>query len=440
MQEYFYQLASVLESALEADEFFTSSFSSENSDFTRFNQSRVRQAGHVVQHEISVDLINGQCHAAGGLTISGVPEFDHPRLRELVSTLRDTYSALPEDPYLLYATDVCSTERLGEDELPDLDSAIDSIITAGRERDLVGIYASGGLQRGFANSAGQRNWFSSHTFNLDWSLYHADDKAVKTSYAGFRWEPEVFRRKVDWSSEQLAAIAKPAMTIEPGAHRVFLAPAAVYDLVSLLCWDGFGLKAHRTKQTTLLQMVDGGSRFDPSVSIFENTADGIAPNFQESGFVRPDKVTLIENGEYCECLTSPRSAKEYSVPTNGASGEEAPESLDVSAGNMPMDEALARLDNGIYVGNLWYLNYSDRNACRVTGMTRFATFLVKHGVVKGPLNVMRFDETLYRALGDNLIDLTSEREMILNAETYYRRSVGSGRMPGAMIEDFIFTL
>ena len=440
MQEYFYQLADTLESMLQGNEFFNASFLSEYSDFVRFNHNAVRQAGHVTQHEVTLNLINGMHHATGGITISGDLNFDTSRLQTLVTTLRETYTALPEDPFLLYSTDVCSTEQLGDTVLPEANDAVGEVLAAGAGRDLVGIYAAGGLQRGFANSAGQRNWLSNHTFNLDWSLYHLEDKAVKTSYAGFQWEPEVFQRKVNWSTEQLAAIGQPAMTVKPGQHRIYLAPAAMHALVGLLGWDGFGLKAHRTKQTTLLQMVQGDNRFAPSLTISENTAEGIAPNFQEAGFVRPDKVLLVEKGEYRDCLVSPRSAKEYEVPTNGASGDESPESLDVSSGNLPIDDALKKLDTGIYVGNLWYLNYSDRNACRVTGMTRFATFMVENGVVQGPLNVMRFDETLYRALGENLVDLTSEREMILNTDTYYRRSVGSGRMPGALIDDFTLTL
>ena len=48
-------------------------------------------------------------------------------------------------------------------------------------------------------------------------------------------------------------------------------------------------------------------------------------------------------------------------------------------------------------------------------MTRFACFWVEEGQIVAPINVMRFDETLYRVLGENLIDLTCEREMILDA-------------------------
>ena len=97
-------------------------------------------------------------------------------------------------------------------------------------------------------------------------------------------------------------------------------------------------------------------------------------------------MTLIENGAHKDCLVSPRSAKEYDVPTNGAGSWEAPESLDIAAGDIPESEVLQRLDTGIWINNVWYLNYSDRSACRTTGMTRFATFWVEDGAIQAPLS------------------------------------------------------
>ncbi len=128
------------------------------------------------------------------------------------------------------------------------------------------------------------------------------------------------------------------------------------------------------------------------------------------------------------------------VPTNGASGDEFPQSVDVGAGDLPSDDVLRRLDTGIYINNLWYLNFSDRPNCRTTGMTRFATFWIENGRIQAPLNVMRFDETVYRALGENLVGLTSEREMILDPQTYSGRSTCSSRLPGALVEEFTLTL
>jgi predicted Zn-dependent protease len=187
-------------------------------------------------------------------------------------------------------------------------------------------------------------------------------------------------------------------------------------------------------------MVEENARLHTSVSLSENTAAGVAPNFQDAGFVKPECVTLIENGRFCNCLVSPRSAQEYGVPTNGAAGGESPASIDMAAGTLADNDILKQLDTGVYINNVWYLNYSDRSACRLTGMTRFATFWVENGEIRAPLNVMRFDESVYRMLGDQLIDLTAERELILDAGSYGRRSTDSGRLPGALVDGFTFTL
>jgi len=178
----------------------------------------------------------------------------------------------------------------------------------------------------------------------------------------------------------------------------------------------------------------------PNVTLLENTADGIAPAFQSKGFIKPPQVPLINQGVYQQTLVSPRSAKEYGVDTNGANDEETPTSLDMAAGDFPASEVLKTLDTGCYINNLWYLNYSDRAAGRMTGMTRFATFWVEKGEIVAPLNVMRFDETLYNILGNHLIALTAEREFIMEADTYENRSTNSVHLPGALVEEFTFTL
>ncbi len=440
MQQYFNDLADHLTSLLQGDEVYTSNFSGEESDFVRFNQGAVRQAGHVTQRGIGVDLIDGRKHAAGSVTLSGEMGEDKKRLATLVAGLREKLPHLPEDPYLLYATDVASSEVHGDATLPDADHSLGRIQEAAGDKDLVGLYAAGEISAGFANSLGQRNWYDTRSYNLDWSFYHTADKAVKASYAGFAWDDDAFGRKVATATRQLDALKRDPITIDPGAYRVYLTPAAVYDMVGILGWGGFGLKSHKTRQTPLLKMTTGEASMASGVTIRENTAEGVAPNFQGQGFIRPDGVTLIDGGAFKDCLVSPRSAKEYEVETNGASGSESPESLDLGAGELPADESLQRLERGIYVGNVHYLNYSDRSACRTTGMTRFATFWVDGGEVQAPLNVMRFDETIYRVLGENLMVLTAEREFILDPGTYHGRSTTSGRMPGALVEDFTFTL
>ncbi len=441
MQEYFYQLADFIIGHLTGEEQALCNFAAEDSDFVRFNHSAIRQAGTVAQRSLTLALIVGQRHAAGDVSLCGDFAVDSQRARTVLNNLRAQLPSLPEDPHVLYATEVQSSEHHGENRLPEERGMIvEAVLQAGRGRDLVGFYAAGGIHAGFANSLGQRNWFSTYTYSVDWSFYLSGDKAVKTAEAGFVWNPQVFQHKVSTAAQQLSALSRPAKTIPPGQYRVYLAPAAVCEIMDLLNWGGFGLKAQQTRQTPLIKMTQEGAALHPAVTLIENTRAGVAPNFQEDGFRKPDQVRLMTNGRRGDCLVSPRSAKEYGVATNGASSWEAAASLEMAAGGLTPETLLTQLDTGIYINNLWYLNYSDLAACRMTGMTRFATFWVEHGEIQAPLNVMRFDESLYRMLGTNLVGISAERDYILDPNTYHARSTGSSRLPGILVEDFTLTL
>lgn len=440
MRAHFGLVADALFGRLTGEEVLLLDCAGEDSDFVRFNGGLVRQAGHVEQAELDLDLVQGPRHARGSVSLTGVLAEDEQRAAALLARLRQTLEHLPEDPHLLYSTEVNSTERLAANDLPSAADITDAVLTAAAGVDLVGILAAGAVYRGFANSLGQRNWFSSNSFNLDWSLYHHGDKAVKCGYAGDTWEGDQFADKMAEARRQLAVVGQPSRRIDPGKYRVFLTPSALEEVVGLLGWGGFGLKTHKTRRSPLLKASIGDKTLHPSIHLSENIAGGVAPNFGAGGFLRPERIQLFDGGRFGDMLVSPRSAREFGVPTNGADSGEFPDSLDLAAGELRKDDVLAALGTGVYVSNLWYLNYSDRPSCRVTGMTRFATFWVEGGEIVAPLDVMRFDETLYHVLGDGLAGLTQEREFMLSASTYDRRSTGSSRLPGALIDEFTFTL
>ena len=128
------------------------------------------------------------------------------------------------------------------------------------------------------------------------------------------------------------------------------------------------------------------------------------------------------------------------MPTNGAADHEFPESMSVAPGTIPSAAANEALGTGLFVGNLWYINLSDRAACRTTGMTRFATFWIEDGEIVAPVNVLRFDDTAFHLLGDKLEGLTTDAEVILDTGTYLERSTMSSRLPGALIDGMRFVL
>jgi predicted Zn-dependent protease len=440
METYFNDVAALLDRSIDPGEVYLCRLAAEVSDFVRLNRGKIRQPGTVSQSYLALHLIRGKRHAEQSLTVSGDLARDRDDITATLTALRAVLDDVPEDPHLAYATELRSSRDVRSSVLANSEEVIASVLAAAADLDLVGIYASGPVYRGFANSLGQRNWHEVTSFNLQWSLYHRADKAVKTSYGGFEWSPSEFAVKMDGARERLALLSQPARTLEPGRYRAYLAPTAMEEIAAMLSWGGFSGRALATRQSCLFRMRDGGASFDPSIAFSENVAEGIAPAFQDDGFARPSSVPLVANGSMVGSLVSPRTSREFDLATNGANSDEAPEALDMAAGTMPVADTLAVLDRGILIGNLWYLNFSDRPACRVTGMTRFASFWVEHGRIVAPVNVMRFDDSVYRLLGENLVGLTAERELIVSSDSYRERSVGSMRLPGAVVSEMAFTL
>ena len=439
MEHYFEGLAAVLQSALGAGERYTASFDAEETDFVRMNRGKVRQPGSVAQRYLTIRLIAGTRHAEHTLSLTGELAVDDRAARDAVGGLRSVLPELADDPLLLLPPSVQSSRSVRAASLPPSEAVIDEVLAAAAGLDLVGIYAAGPVWRGFANSEGQRNWHATTAFNLQWSLYHRADKAVKTGHAGFAWDSAAFAHKMHAARERLALITRPPRALTPGKYRAYLAPSAMEEIAALLCWGGFSGRALATKQSALAKMQDG-QRLDARVTLTEDTEGGVAPGFQSEGFARPPRVPLVSDGALVGSLVSPRTAREFGLAANGANGAEMPESLAMTGGTLAIDDALAALGTGLAIGNLHYLNYSDRPACRITGMTRFATFWVENGKVVAPVDVLRFDDTVYRLLGANLEALTAETEFILDAGTYQSRQLASVRLPGALVSEMAFTL
>jgi predicted Zn-dependent protease len=435
----FHALADAADRALAAGERCTLSFSAEDTDFVRMNRGKVRQPGRVEQRYAQVRLIRGARHASHLLSLAGDPSADAKGIEAAIAGLRDVLPELADDPHLLLPSSVVSTRSERAGALPPSEAIVDAVLRAASGHDFVGILAAGPVFRGFANSEGQRNWHATTTFNLQWSLYHRADKAVKAAYAGFAWSDEAFAGRMHDAVEQLALISRPPKALAPGRYRAYLPPAALQEVASMLAWGGFSARALATEQSALARM-KASARLDPRVAISEDIAAGVAPAFQAEGFPRPDSIPLIAGGALAGSLVSPRTAREFGLEANGANGDESPEALAMAGGELAARDALAALDTGLAVGNLWYLNYSDRPAGRMTGMTRFATFWVEGGKVVAPVNVLRFDDTLYRMLGDNLVALTAERELLLEANTYGSRMLASVTLPGALLSELNFTL
>ena len=439
MQNYFKKISDLLFNALESSEILILNFDAEETDFVRYNKSKIRQAGRVHQVSLDINLIKKGKTLRSSLRLSTEYDKDKTLLVRTLFFLRREVNELPKDPYLIYEKNINSSNLIDDQGLNAQDMS-SRILDISSSHDMVGILSSGKIVKGFANSLGQFNWHESDSFNFDWSLYDDNGKAVKQNYADRKWNQDTFTRLYAESAQQLSVISNDEQKVEPGSYRVYLSPSALNEIIDMMSWGGFSYKANKIGSSPLHLMAKGDREFDKSVSFSEDLSNGISPKFHSDGFIKPNNTELITEGKYQKSLISPRSALEYSVKHNAAEDYESPVSIKLETGEINSKKILETLDTGIYLNNLWYLNFSDRNNARVTGLTRFGCFYVKDGELIGPINTMRFDETMYNIFGTKLAGLTNEQQLLMDTSTYEQRSVHSSTIPGAVVEDFRLTL
>lgn len=437
MRDHFFKLAEALSASLQENENLHASLGGELSDFVRFNHARVRQAGHIKQYSLQLALEDGSRHCSADCDLSGL-DSDYDTALDLLHKLQERLSNCPEDPYINYNAEPVSTDDSRLHPLPRTDEITTGICTVAAGLDLAGIYAAGDIVRGYANSYGQHNWHARTVFNFDWSCHLPGHHAVKSNIAGSDWQTEQLEMEIESQRRALEILQRTPKRIQPGHYRAYLAPAALAELLGLMSWDGFSLQEHRTRQSPLLKLAAGERQFSTLVSMADNRNDGLVPLFTEEGFVVPGRVTLVNNGRMEELLVDARSAREFDARINAAA--EAPQALEMAAGDLAQEDILATLDTGLYINNLWYGNFSDTNNCRITGMTRYACYWVENGEIKAPLEVMRFDDSMYRLLGDHLVAVTSERRFMHDVDTYEERSLESMHLPGILCESLRLTL
>ncbi|WP_426133395.1 TldD/PmbA family protein [Pseudomonas sp. PWP3-1b2] len=435
----FKALVEWLKEAVTDKEQFHLGYADEASEFVRFNHAQVRQAGQVQQASLNLKLIDGGRHADLGITLSGEPELDRQRLADGLQQLRETLPLLPQDPYLLLNHNAWQSNNEQTRPLPELALVLEDIRRAADGVDLVGFYAAGPITRGFASSDGAFGWHRANSFNFDFSLFHANGEAVKASYAGHTWDSAEFAARFQQAREQLEFLGRPLHPLAPGQYRAYLAPAALEEIFSIITWGGFSAQAIASKGSSLQKLYAGEQSLSPLVTVNEQISGSLSQAFSTEGYPRGD-VTLIKAGKAEGQLINSRSAAEYGLSTNGASSDESPSALQVAAGNLAQADILKQLGTGLYISNLWYLNYSDLPAARLTGMTRFATFWVEDGEIKAPVSTMRFDDSVYSLLGSQLEALTAERELLLSASTYSQRNTASNLLPGALVKRLTLTL
>ena len=411
----------------------------EDSQFIRFNRARVRQTGVVMDCSVKLTLRANQRSAYMDFPLTGDLDTDLTMGQESLSYLRQELPQLPEDPFLIFPENKGSTHEVYSGDLLSPEKAVAEILEPVSALDFTGFYASGSVLRANYNSAGQQHWFSTESFFLDYSLIGPSQKAVKRTFADRHWQQSRYEEQIQQAKSQLALLEMPVHGIKPGRYRTYLAPAATADLMGMFSWGAVSEASLRQGGSALAKLRQGKT-LSPHFSLKEDFRGGNVPRFNELGEIAPSELPIIWGGNLVNTLVSSRTAKEYGLLANGAGRGEGLRSPIVSTGVLKESDILPSLDRGLYLSNLHYLNWSDRNSGRITGMTRYACFWVENGKIVAPIKDLRFDDSLYAFLGENLLGLTDFQEFIPETGTYESRSLGGQLMPGLLVEDFTFTL
>ncbi len=438
-EQSFNQLCDLLLDSLGAEEHLTIDLSGEESHFMRLNHAKVRQSGVVTDGDISIRLSHNQRTATASLSFTGSLAVDSAIALEALQDLRQELPQLPVDPYLILPRNYGSSHEFYTGKLLAPEDAPQAILPLVQGVDFTGIYASGSIIRANANSAGQRHWFATETFFLDYSMIAPSEKAVKATLAGQNWSPEQFQSEIEASKTQLQVMDRPVKTIAPGRYRTYLAPAAVAEMLSMFSWGAVSESSLRQGGSALLKLREGKT-LSPLFSLRENFSRGTVPRFNSLGEIAPEEVLLIDQGNLANTLINARTAKEYGVVSNAANNGEGLRAPEISMGTLTSSDILKQLDTGLYLSNLHYLNWSDRPSGRITGMTRYACFWVEGGEIVAPIKDLRFDDSLYAFLGENLEAVTDFQTFVADVDTYGGRSLGGAQVPGMLIRDFTFTL
>ena len=440
MKEKFYEIGEKLIQEIQGDEVLLLNFFGTDLSSVRFNKGKFRQPGKVEKNQLNIELISGQKSASFCFYLTGDDTEDIAQCKKELSNLRETIPFLPENPYLFYSKEVNNTENIqGEGDI-DSHTIMAKAIELFEGTDAVGFYCGGKSYVGFMNSLGQKNWDEKNRFNFDFSLYLNADKAAKSSYGGSVFEADKLKAKIERAKEIVEILKLPTKTIEPGKYRAYITPSALSDYLDWIRYQGFMHKLYENKKSPLQKLASGEKKLSPKVSITENNVNSVVPLFDGYGFIKPKETPLVKNGEFQQFLVSRQSAKEFGLKgSNTTADYETLLSTVIEGGDLKEEDIFAKIGTGLYISNMWYTNFSDSQNCKITGMTRFATLWIEDGKPVAPVNVMRFDETIYNVFGDELEELSAAEELLPTSPDSYGAEFYS-KIPGLLLKKFSLTL
>ena len=444
-KEIYNTICSQVYSTLEEGEGLTIYMEGENSQYFRFNDSKIRQTGIIEDYNVTLSLYHGKKSLQATTTISSDIDYSVKNLISEINGLRAPLSLIPENNFTAFPEKFDSLEVYREGDLPDREEILDILMGIIDSKNLTGVWTSGKIFRASSTSKGTHHWFEKDSFIFDFSLIDAKENMIKILYPGSDWNKDDFVEAFDDASKRLQLMDKPKLELKPGKYRVWFEPHAVADFVDMLNWNGVSEASLRNGSSCLLKMRKDNIKLSEKFSLDESFDRKSTASFNSRSEVSGN-VSLIKHGILKNTLINSKTALEYGLNSNYAEdvnswgmGEYLRAPF-MHGGDIKLNERFEKLGTGIFISNIHYLNWSDNLGGRITGLTRYACYWVQDGKMIAPIKTMRFDDSFYNFFGDNL---EAVGETVLSRpviETYDGRNPGETTCPGILVNDFELTL
>jgi len=204
-----------------------------------------------------------------------------------------------------------------------------------------------------------------------------------------------------------ALAARQPRRLRADEYPVVLAPYAVLTLLEALASDGMGALAVQEGRSWMNRRF-GRQALSPLISIYDDAfdPDGLPQAFDCEG-VPKRRVPIVVNGvptsPVYDRFTAARERGQTSTGHAQPYDDEdwdgpLPENLALSPGDMTVEQMIHAVDRGLYISRFWYVNVTTPHDGGVTGTTRDGVWWIEDGELAYPVENLRFDQSLIRAL------------------------------------------
>lgn len=199
-----------------------------------------------------------------------------------------------------------------------------------------------------------------------------------------------------------ARAGRDPVELAPGRYEVVLEPRAVAAALAFPALEGFPGKAHAEGRSFVRL---GEAQWDAAVEIWDDATDPRALGVAVDAEGTPRRrLSLVAAGVSAGLTHDRRSAAQAGVePTGHSEGTASyggyPTHLFLGGGAATPEELVAGVERGLLVTDFWYNRVVEPKSQVVTGLTRNGLFLVEDGRVVGPVQNLRYTESMVGAFG-----------------------------------------